>query len=147
MHLQAFSLPQAPAFYAPCTRHWALYPTAVRLPRSSVCKSATWVLESSPPARVVYGTLGAGRQLHFWLNVKHMGKDWKFFFRFFSIVSLHIEKVFQFSILVLQSFLGMGASWEIQRSQPAGLRICNVLEDLYFYFWRIPSFASICNEW
>ena len=58
----------------------------------------------------------------------------KKFFISQPIVSLHIEKVVQFSTLVFQSFLRTGASWEIQLSQQAVLRNCNVLEDLSFYF-------------
>jgi hypothetical protein len=40
-----------------------------------------------------------------------------------------------------------GASWKVQLFKPAALRSCDVFENLYSYFWWIPSFASSCIEW
>jgi len=52
----------------------------------------------------------------------------------FGCVSLRIEKVFQFSIVVGFSCEATGASWKIQLFKPAALRSCKVFENLYSYF-------------
>ena len=148
MHMQAFSSPN-PSLYA-IVRSWLqcrslLRGTKTRAtifweiffsfffscnPSHGICPCSAGV----PCLRSGLWDCPCGYPVNFRTKCEAYGEGLKIYFRFFSIVSLHIEKVFQFSILVLQSFLRMGASWRMQRSQLAGLRICNVLENLYLYF-------------
>ena len=151
MHMQAFSLPTLSLYLLRPKLSTRLHsrspphcnPRLRGNPAHGICLSSAGV----PCLQSGLWDCQCGYPVNFSTKCEAYGEGLKIFFRFFPIVSLHIEKVFQFSISVLQSFLRMGASWQMQRSQPAGLRTCNVLENLYLYFRRIPSFASICNEW